>query len=332
MFKSFNNKGFELNFTNGVSISVQWGYSNYCSVRDLDRKHDDSMQVSEHKSETAEIEIMHGKKNITGEFAEHYKLSADSHVIGWLQADVVANAITWAQNYKTMDLTEEVKETLLNYNKQDMALTRGILGDTSDQGYLETLGETTKRLYDEMNRENIEGRHNTSNVRFIGEIPRNDRSNLEEYEGDGLVVNDLDTEKYITRERKQIRTLNPTRYSTENPLELKYYYDYLTFPTHGRIMLGEYQYTDNPIAILDFELEENDSVGTLSLTDVNKQKRHEFQVNLDSDVRLIISKIEFIGYDLLVYLNVEGKEEDDKVVFPIDTMTIKRILTYVITD
>ncbi|EAO57004.1 hypothetical protein RBTH_07748 [Bacillus thuringiensis serovar israelensis ATCC 35646] len=348
--------------------------------------------MAEHKSETAEIEILHGKKNLSEEFAEHRKVSTDGHVIGWLSSDVVADAIEWAKNYNTgenpvKDLIEEtawayqsgartdsfMKETerlsekrLASYKKQDDEITnnlykqiteigkefanRGVsthevhIGKSETEPVIEEfLGGSSKTLK-EMSRKMLEGgrkvledriRGEEGTVRFIGVINRNDKSNLEEYEGDELVFGKT-IKGIATGERKfksELRTLDPTLYSTENPLELKYYYDYSTFPTHGYIILGEYyQNKDNPIAILDFKLEENNSVGTLSLTDVNKQKRYEFQVNLDSDVRLIISKIEFIGYDLLVYVNVEGKEEDEKVVFPLDTKTIKRILTYKITD
>jgi hypothetical protein len=32
-FKSTNNKGFQMTFENGWTISVQFGYGNYCSHR-----------------------------------------------------------------------------------------------------------------------------------------------------------------------------------------------------------------------------------------------------------------------------------------------------------
>ena len=36
MFRTNSNKGFFMAFDNGFGISVQWGTSNYCSVKNLD--------------------------------------------------------------------------------------------------------------------------------------------------------------------------------------------------------------------------------------------------------------------------------------------------------
>ncbi|MGF2715321.1 hypothetical protein ACQUY5_24205 [Bacillus cereus] len=317
MFKSFNNKGFELNFENGVSISVQWGYSNYCAVRDVERKHNDSMETAEHVSETAEILIMRGEDCLSQKFADQFELECDGQYIGWVSADTVAFAIEWAKNYATHNkngvrgILEQIAEVddhtrLLNYKEKDDEITKKLY-----EGLVSgNLGISEEQLKSFSQHILVERGNEQGEPRMIMEVDRNNQQS-----------------KF-----KPIRELDPTQYSVANPLELKYYYDYTTFPTHGRIILGEYQYTDNSTAILDFELEENDSVGTLILMDVNKQKRNEFQVNLDSDVRLIITKIELVGYDLLVYLNVEGKEEDEKVVFPLDRMLLKRILICMTTE
>lgn len=103
MFKATLNRGFKLNFENGVSISVQWGYGNYCSNRDLKKGMMDPMKPEfalGFESETAEVLIEKGEGNpITPIYAESIGKSHDGLVCGWLTADEVVDAISWAKRY-----------------------------------------------------------------------------------------------------------------------------------------------------------------------------------------------------------------------------------------
>ena len=55
MFRSCENKGFQLSLSNGFTVSVQWGPGNYCDARSF--KYDAPMKVEEGcwESETAEV-------------------------------------------------------------------------------------------------------------------------------------------------------------------------------------------------------------------------------------------------------------------------------------
>lgn len=106
-FTASLNRGFELAFPNGVTISVQWGYGNYCSNRDLSKGYLETLK-EEHalrfKSETAEILIekpVDGRMEpITPEFADQIGQRHDGRVCGWLNAEQVADAIEWARYYR----------------------------------------------------------------------------------------------------------------------------------------------------------------------------------------------------------------------------------------
>ena len=67
MFKAMNNKGFHIVFDNGWTVSVQWGYANYCDNRDgTDGK----------ASKTAEVAAW----DASGEW---HKFSDGTEVDGW---------------------------------------------------------------------------------------------------------------------------------------------------------------------------------------------------------------------------------------------------------
>ena len=54
MFSAVDNKGFKLTFTNGWTVSVQWGPGNYCANRSV-ADDDAPRKVSTWESTTAEI-------------------------------------------------------------------------------------------------------------------------------------------------------------------------------------------------------------------------------------------------------------------------------------
>ena len=86
-FVSTENKGFQLTFQNGWTISVQWGKGNYCSNRNLEIK-DESML----EAKSAEIAIW----DINN---ESYKINGDL-VVGWVTTDKVAEWIEKVKNFK----------------------------------------------------------------------------------------------------------------------------------------------------------------------------------------------------------------------------------------
>ena len=90
MLKSTLNKGFQLTFENGLTISVQWGYGNYCERRSYD-KYDSVMQSdSFNESHDAEIAIWDENK-------KWHDFGSDE-VKGWCSADEVAAWITKTAN------------------------------------------------------------------------------------------------------------------------------------------------------------------------------------------------------------------------------------------
>ena len=82
-FVSTQNKGFNMTFENGISISVQWGVGNYCS-RKNDGEFGESMKGQFWESTSAEIMIS-GKDGIV--------LGNDNSVAGWLSSGKVADCI-----------------------------------------------------------------------------------------------------------------------------------------------------------------------------------------------------------------------------------------------
>ena len=100
MFRTNSNKGFLMEFDNGFGISVQWGISNYCSVKNLDEVFNDPEMKGNSKefrnaweSNTAEIAVFKGEKMMS--------VGDNEEVIGWLTTDDVAKVIEIVSKYKT---------------------------------------------------------------------------------------------------------------------------------------------------------------------------------------------------------------------------------------
>jgi hypothetical protein len=83
-FRITSNKGFQLTFDNGLTISVQWGVGNYCTRRDY-LGAPDPMSVELVESTTAEIAIWNGSD-------EWFNFGSDE-VKGYVGADEVAEWI-----------------------------------------------------------------------------------------------------------------------------------------------------------------------------------------------------------------------------------------------
>jgi len=91
--------GFWITFRNGVTVSVQFGYGNYCKNRDNEKVKGwllDSPECGEVSSEDAEVAVIYKERFIT----RMYKNEGD--VLGWQTPEDVLNILNWASK-----LTEE---------------------------------------------------------------------------------------------------------------------------------------------------------------------------------------------------------------------------------
>ena len=110
MFRANSNKGFLMEFDNGFGISVQWGTSNYCSVKNLDEVFNDLEMKGNSKgfrnaweSNTAEIAVFKGGVGTCNIMMDVGDKSADKldQVIGWLTTNDVARMIEIVSKSKT---------------------------------------------------------------------------------------------------------------------------------------------------------------------------------------------------------------------------------------
>ena len=99
MFTASRNKGFTMKFNNGFSISVQWGTSNYCSVKDLGKDLQYESKQNRWESITAEIAVFDNNGGFVA-------IGNNDVVIGWVSADTVAKCITIVQSATTKEEIE----------------------------------------------------------------------------------------------------------------------------------------------------------------------------------------------------------------------------------
>lgn len=105
MFRTNSNKGFFMEFENGFGISVQWGTSNYCSVKNLESKRIMTEMIGNSRrfrnaweSNTAEIAVF---KSCFGKCDTMISVGDNDQVIGWLATDDVAKIIEIVSKFKT---------------------------------------------------------------------------------------------------------------------------------------------------------------------------------------------------------------------------------------
>ena len=115
MFRTNSNKGFFMEFENGFGISVQWGTSNYCSVKNLgefepkiEMKGNSKGFRNAWESNTAEIAVFKGG---VGKCDIMMSVGNGAQVIGWLTTDDVAKVIEIVSKYKTeTTIKKKIKE------------------------------------------------------------------------------------------------------------------------------------------------------------------------------------------------------------------------------
>lgn len=103
MFTITEGKGFHLTFSNGYTISVQWGAANYCSNRSLDGVFgipNDLVKTGEYSCQEAEIAIWDSEKNYCIDKFPLDGLHHDGMVAGWLSVDKVGQIIGIVASHK----------------------------------------------------------------------------------------------------------------------------------------------------------------------------------------------------------------------------------------
>ena len=93
-------QGFSITFSNGVTVSVQFGDFSYCNNKDKENRERHAMQEdkyggSRYSCENAEVAIYNSKGWLTKE----YKDEGDD-VLSHIEPDEVARIIQWCINYK----------------------------------------------------------------------------------------------------------------------------------------------------------------------------------------------------------------------------------------
>ena len=87
-FRITRGKGFHITFTNGMTLSVQFGPGNYGDNYDMDFEYD----IIKKNIESNEVEVAMWDKNgswITKEYG------ADDDVIGWVDIEAFEKIIRW---------------------------------------------------------------------------------------------------------------------------------------------------------------------------------------------------------------------------------------------
>lgn len=99
-FSTSQNKGFQMTFENGLTISVQWGEGNYCSRQSYTSDYMSEMKKPQVESEDAEIAIWDDKGKWFG--------FGNDIVKGWCSPDEVAQFIIFTRGAKTLDDLKEI--------------------------------------------------------------------------------------------------------------------------------------------------------------------------------------------------------------------------------
>ena len=95
MFKVTFGKGFHLVFENGVTLSTQFGYGNYCT-----NKNTRDMQGIL-SCENAEIAIFDKNESwLTKECLIDLNIENDGDVLGYVDMDKWLKILDWCRNYK----------------------------------------------------------------------------------------------------------------------------------------------------------------------------------------------------------------------------------------
>jgi hypothetical protein len=109
MFRTTMNKGFQMTFENGMTISVQFGYGNYSSNRDEAPM--DARTATGIHAETAEIAVWDAEGR--------WMNFPDEQVKGWVSADDVADYIIKVKNATSIEELHEGKGIIWATEEED---------------------------------------------------------------------------------------------------------------------------------------------------------------------------------------------------------------------
>lgn len=117
MFKIISGKGFHITFKNGVTVSVQFGWGNYCDkypnnkdmfTENLEYIKDWKDPLPREGSPNAEVAIWDkNDKWITKEYIKSINEEAYDDVIGFQTPEQVLDILNWAKNYKNYERIEK---------------------------------------------------------------------------------------------------------------------------------------------------------------------------------------------------------------------------------
>jgi hypothetical protein len=96
MFRSTLNKGFQIKFSNGYEVSVQFGSGNYCSNQNDTMGTMDHLKDQVTESKTAEIAVFDQNHNFVTEriYKLVYNEELYDQVVGYVNADQIADLIS----------------------------------------------------------------------------------------------------------------------------------------------------------------------------------------------------------------------------------------------
>lgn len=95
MFTSCENKGLQMTFENGLTISIQFGVGNYCERRSFTGSFQSEMSEPIIQSENAEIAIWNDQN-------AWYNFGSDT-VMGWVSTNDVADWIYRVKNATSLE-------------------------------------------------------------------------------------------------------------------------------------------------------------------------------------------------------------------------------------
>jgi len=90
-FTCFRNQGFSITFSNGWTISVQFGAGHYCQARNSD-----VLLGGRHSSSNAEVAIL----NPSNDFIQPEGFYGDGCVMGWISPEDVSRLIQWVSSQR----------------------------------------------------------------------------------------------------------------------------------------------------------------------------------------------------------------------------------------
>lgn len=153
MFKSTFNRGLQMTFENGITISIQFGTGNYCERRSFNADFRDEMRENIISSRSAEIAIWHKDSDTWFDFGHDQVkgFCSANEVALWITRCAVADSIESLSKYSEKPeyiTNEETNQTEADIQKKKILLNQEeelnrVFGD----GFYEKLIAMRKEVY-----------------------------------------------------------------------------------------------------------------------------------------------------------------------------------------